>query len=110
MHPEWLDLEEEKVLSKPEKKEEQEEQDWDGTQQKKREQELKSDKSNLETVSPSENINIKEDAPQLTDTLIGTLPSLPPEEEEKKDKPYNSDDSEFFKADSESDSEIDNIV
>ena len=47
-------------------------------------------------MSPLENSETKEDAPQLTDTLIGALPILPPGEEELMNKPYNSDDSEFF--------------
>ena len=112
IHPEWSDpKEEEKDLNKQESKEElekEEEEDRDDTGQK--EQELENDKSDSETMAPFENNTIKEDAPQLTNTLIGVLPTSSPEEEEQKDKQCDSDGSEFFEADSEVDSEIDNIV
>ena len=53
---------------------------------------------------------VNEDAPQLIDTLVETLLILPLEEEEQKDKPFDSDDSVFLKANSEDDSVINNIV
>ena len=39
----------------------------------------------------------KENNPQLTDTLIGALPILPPGEEQM-DRPYNSNDSRVFQS------------
>ena len=109
IHPEWSDLEGKKDLIKQENDEEQEneEEDWDGTRPKEKEQELKSNKTDSET--PFKN-NIKKDDPQLTDTLIGVLPISPPEEEEQTDKQCDLDDSEFYEADSEDETKIDNIV
>ena len=107
MHPEWSDLEEEKDLSKQENEEEQEkkeEEEWDGTRQKEKEQEPKINKSDSETMAPFENNTIKEDSPQLTNTLIRALPISPPEKEEQTDKQCNSYDSEFFVANSEDES------
>ena len=89
MQPEWSDPDEEQDLSKQEKKEEQEkeeEEDMDGTRQKKKNKNSKVTNQTQKTVSPLENSNIKEDSPYLTDTLIETLPILPPEEEEQIDK------------------------
>ena len=114
MHPEWSDpeAEEQKDLNKQENQEEQEkeEEDLDRTREKEIEQELKSNKLHSETMAHFENNTIKEDSPQLTDTLIGVLPISPPEEEEQTDKQCNSDESQFFQADAEDSSEIDNIV
>ena len=81
VHPEWSDLEEENDISKQEKEDKpgkEEEEEWHGTRQEQKEQELKSNKSDLETMSSLE----KEDTPQLTDSLIGTLPILPPGDEQ----------------------------
>ena len=80
--------------------------EWD----RKKEQELKSNKSDSETLAPFESNTIKEDSPQSTNTLIGVLHISPLEEEEQTDKKYDLDDSEFFEANSKDNSEIGNIV
>ena len=85
IHPEWSDLEGGKDQQK-EKEQEKEEEDWDGARQKQKEKELTGDKipkADPDTMSPLENSDTKEDTPQLTDTLVGTLPILPPGEESK---------------------------
>ena len=61
-------------------------------------------------MAPFENNTIKEDSPQLTNTLIGVLPILIQEEEEQTAKHHDSDGSEFFAAHSEDESEVDNTV
>ena len=71
------------------------EEDWDGTRQKQKEQELKSNK-----MSPFENSDTKEDTLQLTKTLIGALSIMPLGEEGQMKEQYNSDNSEFFKINS----------